>query len=155
ATEESDVSPLSMLLEDLWAQWRGLSGSEDRGRFHHWLEVTAPPRTQQAAPAESPRAVANAAAFACLDALDGILLSAIVEGAEVHSAVQAEDELQSFWRCSFAAVAGAVESHQETFLRRGRAVRTTIYPEAAERRRIYRTGLPPVSAYQMLDALPS
>lgn len=85
--------------------------------------------------------------MAALDTLDGVLLAAIVEGEEVNTDVSPEDDLQAVWRRSFAAVAGAQAVQQEAFLRRGLALRTSVYPDRHERNRVYRTGLPPRSAH--------
>lgn len=146
--ESSRTSPLAELLTDLWNQWRLLTNSDDLDAYFHWLEVTVPPQTLAATSAEVP------ANMATLDTLDGVLLSAVVEGEEVNADGSAEYDLQAFWRRSFAAVAGAQAAEQEAFLRRGHALRTTVYPDRHERNRLYRTGLPPRSAQQMLGIFP-
>jgi hypothetical protein len=147
-SQQAQASPLAELLIDLWDQWCLVSHSMDREEFHHWLEVTVPPLVPTEAGPLPPT-------LAALDALDGVLLSAVVEGEEVHGATNPEDVLRSFWQRSFAAVAGAHATQQAAFLRRGNALRTTIYPNRSERNRLYRTGLPPRSAHQMLALFPS
>lgn len=145
----SSVSPLSELLADIWDGWRALTHSDDRSRFLEWLEVTAPAQIQRQQQGPLP------SALEALDTLDGLLLSAVVENEEVIQATTAEQQLQELWQSSFAAIAQVRVGQQEEFLRRGVALRSTIYPESAERRRLYRTGLPPCSAYQLLALYPT
>jgi hypothetical protein len=153
ATQEdigSSVSPLSELLAEIWDGWQALSLSSDRQQFLHWLEVTAPRQYQQSTPDG-----ALPAAVEALDTLDGVLLSAVVETEELSEVTTAEQQLQEIWQSSFAAIVQAREGQQEEFFRRGMAIRSRIYPEGGERRRLYRTGLPPCSAYQLLALYPT
>jgi DEAD/DEAH box helicase len=144
------LSPLSELLDDIWDSWKSLSGTDDRRRFLAWLETTAPAQFERSEddPSLPPE-------LAGLDTLDAIVLSAIVESEEINAASALEDQLGSIWRSSFAAIVAPMQEEQEVFLRRAHAVPRNIYPEQSERRRLYRTGLPPCSAYQLLNAYPT
>jgi hypothetical protein len=144
------LSPLSELLDEIWVAWQSLSGHTDRRRFAAWLETAAPAQFERTEddPSLPP-------ALEALDTLDGVLLSAVVESEEIRAATDLEDQLRSIWHSSFAAIAEPIEAEQDAFLRRGAALPQSIYPERSERRRLYRTGLPPCSAYQLLDAYPT
>jgi hypothetical protein len=85
-----------------------------------------------------------------LDNLDGILISVTHE-----SPLDAEDALRRAWRETFAHYATAEEGRlEEIFTRRGVAVETQIYADADQRRRIYRTTLPPRGATAVMTAAP-
>ena len=83
-----------------------------------------------------------------LDSLDSILLAAIVEieslaGTALTPAVL-EERLGEIWRRCYAHYASEHEAALgQWFLRRGQALTTRIYPDAAQRLRLYRSGLPP------------
>src|SRR5262249_17767488 len=89
------------------------------------------------------------------DTLDGVLLSAVVESENLDASTNTEQQLQEVWQHSFAAIAQAAEAQREVFLIRGTALTRTIYPQKSERRRLYRTALPPRSAYQLFYLFPS
>jgi hypothetical protein len=146
----SSPSPLAQLLNDIWDGWRSLTRSTDHEQFLRWLEVTAPAQSMGPTSDAPLPPVLEA-----LDTLDGLLLSGVVETEEASKATATEQQLQDLWQSSFAAIAQARQGQQEEFLRRGVAIRSTIYPESAERRRLYRTGLPPCSAYQLLGLYPT
>src|SRR5262249_10132560 len=66
----------------------------------------------------------------------------------------AEDDLQALWRQSFAAFTSSNEELEERFVRRGCVLRSRIYPDKLQRRRLYKTGLPPRSGAQLLSIYP-
>lgn len=142
-------SALAELLSLIWSRWQAISGSTDRSAFNAWLETTStvPP------PAAGPATV-DTSPFDGVDTLDSLLLSAVVEHEELPDSVSAEDHLQRLWRHSFAAQVGASAEQMDTFLRRGKAVPATIYPDRGRRRSLYSTGLPPRSGAALLNLLP-
>jgi hypothetical protein len=83
-----------------------------------------------------------------LDELDGFLLTALEEleladGRELDGDT-AEAFLVSLWQRTFTKVAATQEQWMEdAFIRRGRAIVETIYPEAEERERLYQYGFTP------------
>ncbi|HYT41055.1 MAG TPA: DEAD/DEAH box helicase, partial [Methylomirabilota bacterium] len=57
---------------------------------------------------------------------------------------------------SYAHFASQEESRlQEIYIRRGRALKTKVYPNAHQRRRLYRTGLPPRAGSKLLELYPA
>ena len=117
-----------------------LAPTADADALGEWLEITAPQYIDQESP-EFDAAVA-------LDALDAVILAAMHDSP--HEDV--EHQLRHFWRESFARYASAEEHElEEILVRRGRALDRSIYPEAAERRRYYKTSLPPRDAQALID----
>jgi len=146
----SPQSPLAELLRLLWRQWTHLSGTEDELMYLEWLERTAPLEIDT---------VEDAGAVESLDALDSILLAAIVELEEVSDRPQGldqlEDHLQRVWRQSYAHYAAAEERELErVFLRRSRALVERVYPTANRRRVLYRASVPPRSGARLIDLHP-
>lgn len=141
-------SPLARLLTLLRQEWTKLTGSNDDDAFERWLESQ---QIEQERPEDEPRP-----AVQCLDTLDGILVAAIEEleqlraNAEAPSAAELESALREIWDRTFAKIAAnSVEKLERTFLKRGLAI-PAIYADRAERRRIYKTSLPPASARGLL-----
>lgn len=145
-------SPIERLLQILREGFDSITGGTSTdAAFSEWLEQTevvganADGRTKPA--------------MDCLDSLDGILLAAIEEvevikgtGREL-SPLELEAELKDIWNRTYARV---VSSNEETlrnaFVRRGMSI-PDIYPIRSERRQIYKTSLPPVSARELLARL--
>ena len=66
-----------------------------------------------------------------------------------------EIRLQDIWRRSYAFYASNEQEKLASFLiRRGKAIKTTIYPSYSDRRQLYRTGLPPISGNRMIEIYP-
>ncbi|MFN6530088.1 hypothetical protein [Nostoc sp. ChiSLP03a] len=66
-----------------------------------------------------------------------------------------EEQLQKIWHRSFAHYASREQERLENlFIRRGRALKTEIYKDMSQRRRLYRTSLPPCDANQLLNLYP-
>jgi hypothetical protein len=136
-TESDDVarSPLEALIQEL----RDKQGATTDDDFVDWLETTAP-RNEQAS-----------AAVLALDSLDAVLLAAL-EGSPEGTG---EDVLRSFWRGTLARhVARDEERLQRFFTARGAALTRNVYPDLAERTTLYRTGIPPRDATDLLAVLP-
>lgn len=148
--EERDAdrvpSPLAMLLELIWDRAHRLLqvSPED---FLNWLEATAPTTVSAAAGtgATDPRArLADA-----MDELDGLALAAVEELQQSDTAAmsraQIEAHLKSVWERTFSATATAQEAWlEQAFIRRGAGVVTQLYPDRAERTRLYQFGFTPV-----------
>lgn len=145
-------SPLAELLLALFRQWSQAAQSTSQAAFLKWLEATAtlaPPANQVNTPG----------LIETLDSLDSVLLAAIVEVESLTdaavSATELEAKLSEIWRRSYAHYASKQEAMLGSwFLRRGRALRERIYPDPAERRRLYRSGLPPRLGDQLARLYP-
>jgi len=144
-------SALAVLLTAVETRWRAVVGSGALARdFHQWLETTSPLTGNVG--------VAEDAARETLDAVDHFVLAAVVELEAIRPTVDdtmIEHRLRAVWQRSFAFAARVIESDTEDHLltiltRRGRAVRH-IYPSAVQRRRLYRSTLPPKAATELID----
>jgi len=131
-------------------QWDQLLGPDSDSHFANWLEQTAPLEWGE----EVQEAVET------LDTLDGVLLSAIEELEQIDQQQLAPGELEGrlkhVWQRSYAHFA----SHEEAqlagyFVTRGRALSERIYPDSSQRRRLYRTSLPPRSGNALLNLYPT
>lgn len=140
------ASPLGLLFTTLKTLAEEVLGLRDSHAFLTWLE-TALPLT--ITPEAGTGATVPAAKLAdTLDELDSILLSAMEELNSLErntSASDVEATLVSVWRKTFTAVASHTESWLErAFVKRGSALVEHVYPDAAERRRLYQYGFTPV-----------
>ena len=143
---DSVPSPLAMLLELIWDRAHRLLQVSPHD-FLNWLEATAPTTVSAAAGtgATDPRArLADA-----MDELDGLALAAVEELQQSDTAAmsraQIEAHLKSVWERTFSATATAQEAWlEQAFIRRGAGVVTQLYPDRAERTRLYQFGFTPV-----------
>jgi hypothetical protein len=145
APEDEASSPLAHLLRALEAAWVELTGGGGPEEFTTWLEQTAVVGTDEKA----------GSAYRYLDSLDAFLIAAIQEVEELQHAElapdQVEAELTTIWRRTYAFAAAQEEARLARIcLARGRAIKAQ-YPDAAQRRRIYKTSLSPRSATSLLD----
>ncbi len=136
-------SALASLLTALWTKWIEASGSDDEDAFIKWLEVTATLTKPKSAKAVSSPSLVDA-----LDSLDSVLLAAIVEIESIAGApldaTELEGKLAEIWRRCYAHYASQYEATLgKWFKLRGQAIVERIYPDADQRRRLYRSGLPP------------
>jgi hypothetical protein len=132
---EQPRSPIVAAIQDIWSEWRRRNGASDEGAFFQWLETTPP-----ANEAESQ--------YGSLDSLDSVLLPGIVEYEDIRGLLDWEATLQELWSGAFNAHK-AEEFERLAFVHRGRGI-PTIYPDRGIRRQLYRTGLPPSTALEML-----
>ncbi|WP_375467684.1 DEAD/DEAH box helicase [uncultured Nostoc sp.] len=147
------LSPLAELLLRLEEQWQIISSSNRQDNFLTWLEKTAP-----LDPGNN-LSDAQLSAIETLDSLDSILLSAIVEIEQLEakdlSPNELEEHLQKIWQRSFAHYASCEQERLENlFIKRGRALKIEIYKDLSQRRRLYRTSLPPRDGNQLLTLYP-
>lgn len=138
-------SPLALLLRSLQRAWEELSGGGTPEAFANWLEQTAVVNNVDDA---NPT-------IQLLDSLDAFLIAAIQEIEELRQGElgpqQIEVELIAIWRQTYAFAAAQDEDRlATTWLARGRAI-ATIYPDATQRRRIYKSSLPPRSATMLME----
>jgi hypothetical protein len=141
--DETASSPLAHLLHALEASWVELTGGGSTEDFTNWLERTAV-LTEEAG-----------SAYKYLDTLDSFLISAIQEVEDLQHRELAPNEIETqltaIWRRTYAFAAAQEEARLATiWLARGRAIKTQ-YPDALQRRHIYRTSLSPRSATSLLD----
>jgi len=141
-TDETPRSSLATALDDIYNQWTALTGNQDVAAFLDWLETVT---LQSLSPDQ-------AKAFGCIDAIDNVLLSGLVECEELDGAAAWEERLRGLWNSSFAAQS-ASEVARLSFVRRGEAL-PQLFPGQDTRRRLYRTGLPPSTAYELLRNMP-
>ena len=146
ATDETNASSaLAMLMSELRAGWKKISASDDDRDFVAWLEVTSIDTAD-----EQDEKTAK-----CLDSLDAILLASLHEAEllaerELEPA-DLETELIRIWRHTYAHAAYSEEARLERFwMARGAAIKD-IYPDANQRRRIYRTSLGPRSGQILIE----
>lgn len=145
-------SPLAALIAQVHSQWRRIQSQGRNRDFFNWLEVTAPNDFNGNSGPEFN-------AIESLDSLDSILLASIVEleliAARQLSVDELEENLQRIWRRTYAHVANQEEQRlQQIFLHRGRALINSVYTNSTERRRLYRTSLPPRSGSRLLELYP-
>lgn len=138
-------SAIAMLLAALRGAWEAISGSDEDDDFLAWLEETSIGDAEDE----------NEDAAQYLDSLDAMLLAFIQEvetlTASDLSAADMEAELTRIWRHTYAYAAADEEERLSQFwLARGKAIKA-IYPDADQRRRIYRTSLGPRSGQILLD----
>jgi hypothetical protein len=149
AVDASVSSPLAMLLDNLARRAIDLLGLPTEEAFMSWLEAVTP---IQIAPDAGTGSETDSARLAdTLDELDGVLLSAIEElnrsSLESLSPAGLEQFLASLWATTFTRVAATQQQWLErAFIKRGSALVSTVYPDAAERQRIYQSGFAPVVA---------
>ncbi|EIF53178.1 hypothetical protein BP1258A_5441 [Burkholderia pseudomallei 1258a] len=137
-------SPLQILLEALCETWEKLDGT---GAFEEWLAHTAVIGDEAKNTADG--------LLNLLDPLDAILIAALQEVAQLKTAelepAEIEVELARIWRYTYAAAAAKSEELlKQRWLTRGLAI-NRLYPDPAQRRRIYKTSLPPRSATVLLS----
>ncbi len=146
--EDADAdaeSPLTLLLTAIKEKTSSVLGldSED---FIEWLETALPPDISDSA-AQGDKS--DSAVLAdTLDELDGVLLGAIEEidllSDDDVDAAATEIYLTELWARTFSAIAAAQESWLEmAFIKRGRAIVETLYPDQQERKRLYNYGFSP------------
>ncbi len=145
APEDQASSPLLHLLQALEEAWSDLSGDDDPDEFENWLEQTA----------VGDQEAGDEPALDLLDSLDAFLIAAIEEVEELRGEelppAELEAELARIWRRTYAFAAAQEEARLEVvWLTRGRVLKEH-YPEAAHRRKIYKTSLSPRSATSLLD----
>lgn len=139
-------SPLSVLLHAIKEQALRLPGIRNDQEFLHWLEVTAPEAIS--VDAGQARALPAARLADRVDELDAMLLAAIEETAAISTTAttpaNTEAMLAQLWQRTFTQVAQATEDWMErAFIKRGRGIVETIYPDASERKRLYDYGYAP------------
>lgn len=144
---QNPQSPLAELLLHLRERWSSISGSSSDSDFMNWLDQTAPLR------------VSSNESIKSLDSLDSVLLSMIAELEQMSATELTPDDLeiglQDIWRRSYAFYASREQERLASYLtRRGKAIKTTIYPSYSNRRQLYRTGLPPISGNRMIEIYP-
>lgn len=152
----SAQSALASLLSQIERLWTAVSGLESRETFLAWLEQVAP--VQAATPHLGSQD--EFLLIESVDTLDEFLLSAIVELEQLsqHTTdpTSLEDALQRIWQRTYARVATHDATALQTiFVRRGMALRSTVYPDEKHRRRLYKTSLPPRDATQLLSLYPT
>lgn len=140
-------SPMIKLMELLKEKWMLISGSRSQDDFFSWLEITAPLDEFGQELSDSVQT---------LDSLDAILLAAISEiGMSEMDDDVLEQNLQTYWRKSYAHFSAIIENDfEEIFVRRGKALVNTIYPDNVQRRKLYKTSLPPSAGNRLLEVYP-
>ena len=139
-------SPLSLLLQTIFERASEVLGIHGENAILEWLETALPTDiSEDAGLAETSR---RARLADSIDELDGVLLSALEELSRTENraleGADAEAFLVNLWQRTFTNVAAVQEDWlEQAFIRRGRAVVETIYPDADERKRLYQYGFSP------------
>jgi hypothetical protein len=139
------VSPLALLLGTIAERADTLFGLRDES-FMQWLEETAPGDIDSNAGIAlntEPARLADS-----IDELDGVLLTALEEmnSANLAQLSEADTEvlLIRLWRRTFSSVAAVQEGWlEQAFVRRGKGLINTIYPDLEERKRLFQYGFSP------------
>lgn len=150
------TSPLALLLEAIAE--RALEIGIDGGQFLDWLEEISPGDISDDAGRASTGTDARLADS--LDELDGILLSALEELGQAREqpldGAEAEAQLAALWQRTFTRVAADQEAWlEQAFIRRGRALIETIYPDNSERQRLYQYGFTPFIGQRFEQVAPT
>ncbi len=140
------TSPLSVLLNAIKEQVMRLPGIDDDDDFLDWIAATAPGDVSDNA--GQANATPSARLADRLDELDTMILAAVEETAAIAAAettpAGAEGMLAELWQRTFTKVAQATEDWMErAFVKRGRGMIETIYPDPEERKRLYDYGYSP------------
>lgn len=140
------TSPLYVLLNAIKKQAMRLPGVDNDAEFLDWLAATAPGHVSDNAGKANPSPSARLADR--LDELDTMILAAIEETAAISAAeitpAGTEIILAELWQRTFTKVARATEEWMEqAFVKRGRGMVETIYPDPEERKRLYNYGYSP------------
>ncbi len=143
---ETALSPLSLLLQSLFERAKTTLGLATEEAFLNWLDTVSPGDVSEGAGQEQeddPAVLADT-----LDELDGVLLAAIEEVRDLAEgegdSAELEFALAQIWSRTFSAYAKDQEDWLErAFVQRGQAIVETVYPDAAERKRLYLYGLTP------------
>jgi DEAD/DEAH box helicase len=139
-------SPLSVLLRSIREKTRAI-GLVTEEQFQVWLENSLPEHAGGNLGVGS-RALADQLGDS-LDELDAFILSAVEEIGLMNNAAPMtgpaiEAYLQRLWQRTFSHVATITEEWLErSFIHRGRAFVERLYPNAAQRRRLYQYGFSP------------
>lgn len=147
-------SALGKIMANLESQWELRLGSAAKLPFEAWLE--------EVVPLDAEESVAEMGdSLNSLGELDRILLAVASEldlgGSLAETTTALEARLTRAWRTSFAHASAQAENRWESaFVRRGIAIPRSLYPDATERRKLYRSTLLPQDAralVQRLDAI--
>lgn len=143
---QSSLAVLLKYLEDQWVRYF----SNTHLPFFSWLEMVTPLHFRKDLKEEE-----GLGAIEAVDTLDSVLLSVITELEQIDKETfivsRLEDRLRQIWQKSYAYYAMQEEKYlDEIFIRRGKALQLTIYPDRNQRRRLYRTSLPPRSGNELL-----
>src|SRR5208282_4941669 len=138
-------SPLAVLLSSI-REKAAILGIRTDDEFQAWIE-TALPEAAGANLGVASRVVADQLGDS-LDELDAFILSAVEEMNLMTNATVdgpgTEEHLRNLWQRTFSRVASTLEDWLErTFIRRGRAFIERLYPNAAQRTRLYQYGFTP------------
>jgi hypothetical protein len=152
-TSDAAISPLATLIGHLKTKWQELVVNGSDAEFLIWLEQTAPIDKHGSNESEEN-------AIESLDSLDNVLLAAIVEIEQLSAGDMQPNELEAalrnLWQHTYAYYASQHQAQlQELFIHRGKALQSTIYPSHFQRKRLYKTSLPPRSGNQLLDLYPT
>jgi hypothetical protein len=134
-----------VLLTAIRDQAMRLPGIDDDGDFLDWLEEAAPQDVSEVAGTASPTTSARLADR--LDELDTMILAAIEEARSISdqdtTVAGTEEILAALWQKTFTHSAVHEAWMEEAFINRGRGIVETVYPDPAERKRLYAYGYSP------------
>lgn len=138
-------SALVKLMELLYGAWRTVAPNGTSDQFYAWLEQVNIDSDESRAPERY------------VDSLDAFLIASVQELEEISgrelTPAELEAELLRIWQHTYAFASGVNEGAlRAVWLGRGRVIKQR-YPNAAQRRQIYKTSLSPSSARSLIDAI--
>ncbi|NUN07125.1 MAG: DEAD/DEAH box helicase [Bdellovibrio sp.] len=148
-------SPLGILIDLIWEQWRAISNSNDPVQFYKWLELINPTTIDWNDLSPQRKRI-----YSAVDSLDQFLVSAIEELESLEEreldTVELESELKELWsKCYARVAAGNEDLCKSIFLKRGMSIPTRIYEQRSARKKLYLSGMPPRNTAEFLTLLPS
>jgi hypothetical protein len=143
--QDQASSSLAVLMRLLYGAWQIVTPTGTAQQFYAWLE-------QVDINADEERIAER-----YVDSLDAFLIAAIQEVEEIYGRelgpTELEDELLRIWKHTYAfASAASEEGLRHVWLQRGRAIKQH-YPNAVQRRQMYKTSLPPSSARSLIESI--
>lgn len=142
---DATLSPLAMLLNELREKARHYFGHLTDEDFLDWLEQVEPGEVSDDAGTGATDGFARLADT--VDELDAFVMTALEELSLLDPNLdgpEAETKLALLWQKTFTVAAANQEAWlEQAVIRRGRAIVEDIYPDAAERRRLYQYGFSP------------
>jgi hypothetical protein len=153
SSEVTVKSPIGTLLTRIRSIWKRLSGSDSDLEFEKWLEKTADGTVHAESGSTEILEEIKTELADNIDTLDGILVAAIAEmDDENASASDIEERLRGVWKSAYTHwIVGENEKFAGYFVRRGVGISQSIFVDSSERKRIYKTSLPPRRARVLFE----
>jgi hypothetical protein len=155
-TVDSTVGAITSLLDAIRGKWSEVFPTLNDADFYKWLEDVTPTIDEQEGDGENKKPSPETILNKSVDSLDSLLLSCLVEFERLNSREASSDDwealIKSVWRRSFSFYATSRKDELETILlSRGTSIKTKIYSDASERKKLYRTSLSPQAGKRLVS----